>query len=92
MVASGQPQEIQVLVTEQDMPLANREPLLTLTLPDGRTENHHFPPTDSRGMTSLTLPPIEAPNGTLIPYEVCLTGVYGKTFCIGENYLIWNLP
>ena len=92
MVASGQPQEIDVLVTEQDVPLANREPLLTLTLPDGNTENFHFPPSDSRGMTSLTLPPIEAPNGTLIPYEVCLTGVYGKTFCIGEHYLIWNLP
>lgn len=92
MVASGQPQEIGVTVTEDDVPLVNREPILNLTLPDNRLETYRFPPTDEGGKTVLEIPPVEAPNGTLIPYEVCLMGIYGKTFCVGENYLIWNLP
>jgi hypothetical protein len=91
-VASGQPQEIGVTLTEAEIPLVNREPILNLTLPDNRLESYRFPPTDEGGKTVLQIPGVEAPNGTLIPYEVCLVGVYGKTFCVGENYLIWNLP
>lgn len=74
------------------MPLVNREPILNLTLPDNSLESYRFPATDEAGKTVLGIPPVEAPNGTLIPYEVCLMGIYGKTFCVGENYLIWNLP
>lgn len=92
MVASGQPQDIRVTLTEDEIPLVNREPILKLTLPDNHVETYHFPPTDEDGHTTLVIPPVEAPNGTLIPYEVCLMGIYGKTFCVGENYLIWNLP
>ena len=92
MVPSGQAQEIGVTLTEAGMPLVNREPILNLTLPDNSLESYRFPPTDEAGKTVLGIPPVEAPNGTLIPYEVCLTGIYGKTFCVGENYLIWNLP
>ncbi len=92
LIHSGQPQEIHVTISEHEVPLANREPVLTLTLPDGSNQTYNFPPTDGEGKSSVNLSPVEAPNGTLIPYEVCLAGIYGKTFCISDHYLIWNYP
>jgi hypothetical protein len=92
VVPSGQTQEIQVKVLEEDVPLADREPVLRVTLPDGSEQVFHFPPTDENGETSFRLPPISGPNGTLIPYDVCLTGSSRKTVCVGDNYLIWENP
>ena len=89
-VNSNESLEIHVAVFEGTVPLANREPVLALTMPKGEAQNYHFPPTNTSGQSSLQLPPISAPNGTLIAYEVCLDILNGKSRCIGENYLIWN--
>jgi hypothetical protein len=89
-VASDQPLEIHVAVFEANVPLMNREPVLTLILPDNSLRTYHFPPTAADGQSTLVLPPISAPNGTLIAYEVCLEGLGEDKICEGENYLIWN--
>lgn len=89
-VASDESLEVYVAVYEQDRPLQNREPVLLLTLPDGKRKTYHFPPTNEDGQTMLVLPPVPAPNGTLISYEVCLRTPGGANRCIGENYLIWD--
>lgn len=92
VVASGQPQEIHVKILEDETPLVNREPVLTVTLPDGKERVFHFPPTDENGESFFSLPAISGPNGTLIPYDVCLTGISRKTLCVGDHYLIWESP
>jgi hypothetical protein len=92
LVASGEAQEIHVTLSENGSPLTNREPVLFVTMPDDSRQTYTFPPTGQDGKTSLRVPPIDTPNGTLIPYEVCLVGLRGKTFCVGDNYLIWNFP
>jgi hypothetical protein len=91
-VASNEPQEIHVGVFEGDTPLKNREPTLTLIMPDGSQQQRTFPPTDELGHTYLKIPPISAPNGTLIAYQVCLVGADREDICVGDNYLIWNYP
>jgi hypothetical protein len=79
-----------VSVYEDGVPLMNREPELTLSLPDNSQYTYHFPPTGENGQTSLELAPVEAPNGSLIAYEVCLSVLSGAELCVMDNYLVWN--
>ena len=70
--------------------LAGLEPYLEITLPGGGTGIYQFPSSDSSGQTQLTLPPIRAQNGTLIPYKVCLEGFGAAEVCTSESFMIWG--
>jgi hypothetical protein len=89
-VSSRDTQEIHTAVYEDGKPLQNFEPLLIATMPDGSQRKAYFQPSDEHGCSAIKLAPIEAPNGTLIAYQVCLFGVDGEQTCVGDNYLIWD--
>lgn len=91
-VTSMERQEIGVSIQEGDTPLANVEPYLILTFPDGTLQTFSLPPTDDNGQTRLELPLISASSGTLVPYQVCISRLTGEKFCVKESYLIWNNP
>jgi hypothetical protein len=91
-VSSNEAQEVHVAVFEDGLPLKNREPVLSLVLPDGSQVTYHFPPTGEDGLASLVLPEIAASSGTLIAYQVCLSGLAGEQTCAGDNFMIWNHP
>lgn len=90
MVSADQEQEIGVAVLSDNMPYSGAQPILEVSLPDGSSNHYELPPTDQKGETYISLPPIEAQNGTLIPYKVCLDTVGGQKFCIMDSYLIWQ--
>jgi hypothetical protein len=89
-VSSSDYQEIFVALYEDGKPLKNCEPILIVTMPDGSQHKGYFQPSDEAGQTSIKLQPIDAPNGTLIAYRICLTGVSDELLCVGDNYLIWG--
>jgi hypothetical protein len=89
-VSANESQEIHVALFENNKPLKNYEPILVVTMPDGSQRKAYFMPSDENGRTSLKLSPIEAPNGTLIAYRICLLGITEMPRCVGDNYLIWN--
>jgi hypothetical protein len=89
-VMINQAQEIFAIVADNVGPLTNREPIIKLVLPDGTQKEYTFPPTDQEGQTSIVIPPIQAPSGTLIPYQVCLADISNNRTCVGDNWLIWN--
>ena len=89
-VSSNEPQEIHVALYENGKSLENCEPILVVTMPDGSQRKANFQPSDKNGRTSIQLSPIEAPNGTLIAYRICIIGLAGEQRCVGDNYLIWN--
>lgn len=89
-VSSEAPQEIYVALYETGKPLQNCEPILIVTMPDGSKRRSTFQPSNENGQTSIRLSPIEAPNGTLIAYQICMTDLEGNLKCVGDNYLIWN--
>lgn len=91
-VTSDQYQEIHAVIFENNYPLINREPIIIVTLPDTSTQIYHFQPTNANGHTSIIIPSVPAPNGTLIAYEVCLVGISDEVTCVGDHYLIWNHP
>jgi hypothetical protein len=90
-VSSEDPQEIHVVITEHGVPVPALKPLIMITLPDNSQIMYHFPPTDEDGWSYLLIPPIPAPMGTLIAYEVCLPENEHDGICIGDNYLIWDI-
>jgi hypothetical protein len=91
MAASHDPQEFFVAILDGGQPLKNREPILTLTLPGGSQETFRFPPTNEKGKTSLKIPSISAPNGTIIAYSVCLPSTGEEKHCVGDNFMVWMI-
>lgn len=89
-IASGDYQEIHVAIFEEGKPLQNFEPLLIATMPDGSQRKAYLQPSNENGRSSIKLAPIDAPNGSLIAYRVCLFGVDESQTCVGDNYLIWD--
>jgi len=90
IVAPDREQEIGVSVYSGNRPLSGISPELILTYPGGREETSTLPPTDSEGKTQLKLPPIQAENGTLIPYRVCVQDRREQRFCVRDSFLIWK--
>jgi hypothetical protein len=91
-VAPDATQEIHVGVYKEEVPIESWQPVLTVTMPDNQRQVFTLEPTDERGETSFELPPIAAPNGTLITYEVCLEETGGEPLCVGDQYMIWEYP
>jgi hypothetical protein len=91
-VSSDQSQEIGTSIFEGKTPLRSIEPILTLTMPDGTQKSYYFPPTGDDGQTMLRLDPIEAQNGTLIPYQVCISSLTYEMFCVKDSFVIWYNP
>jgi hypothetical protein len=91
-VPSDESFEIRVTVTEAGIPLTNREPYITVTSPDGKQRRFQMEPSDARGETQISLPPVGAPNVSLIPYKVCLDLTNTDPVCVEDHYLIWNYP
>jgi hypothetical protein len=82
-------QELGVSVLRLNQPVAGVIPFVKLTLPNGEQKTLAMPATDANGISTLTLPPIQAINGTLILYQVCLPS-FGDRSCAGDSYVIWN--
>ncbi len=91
-VTSDQSQVIGVMVYENNQPLAKMTPELVITLPDGTQKEYFLPETDQNGKSQIQLEATGAPNGTLIPYQVCVSKTVQEKFCVQDNFLIWNNP
>jgi hypothetical protein len=89
-ISSSQEQEIAAFVQENDSPVVNTQPVLIVTLPDGSKQPYVMSPTNESGHSSIRIPPIDAPNSTLIPYEVCIDTGNGAHFCDMNTFLIWE--
>lgn len=92
MVSSDKSQEIGVQIQEDNAPLANVEPYLILTLPDGKQKTFSLPPTGEDGQSRLTLPPVSASSGTIVPFQVCIARLTGEKFCVKDSFIIWKNP
>lgn len=91
-LTSKQRQEIGALLVANYVPITNVVTELVLVMPNGSREFYTMPPTDSNGRTSILLPPVEAENGTLIEYQVCIPYSAEQQFCVGDSFMIWNNP
>ncbi len=88
-IAASQSEEIGASVFEGDIPLKDIEPILVVMMPDGSTKSYYFPPTGEDGKTNYKLDPVDAPNGTVIPYQVCISSITKELFCVKDSFVIW---
>jgi len=91
-ISSAESQEIQALVLDNGAPIGNIDLALTVTMPDGSLETQSFRPTDDNGQARTSIDPIQAPNGTLIVYKVCVDNSFDAPECIVDDFLVWGNP
>lgn len=91
-IGSNMEQEFWVRVMKNDVPIQSASLYLIKFLPYGDTVRMDFPLTLVDGYTSILDLSTQAPNGTLIPYQVCMVTGDGQETCITDDYLIWNSP
>jgi hypothetical protein len=92
MLSAGQIQEIGVIVLDWDLPLPNISPELYVEIPDSKPYYLTMPPTRNDGMSHAKLAPIDAPNGALVEYKVCIRASDADKFCVRESFMIWDSP
>ena len=90
IISPNEPQHISLVAFDGGYPAANREFVLTLTYPDGHKENWKFPATGPNGQATKQIPAIQAPNGSLIQYRVCMRELTYQSACAEDNYIIWE--
>jgi hypothetical protein len=94
LAASDQGQTIHARITDASgqTPAPDVAPVLTVFLPDGSQSTYTFPATDASGQSSVDIPPISAANGTIIPYQACITPQGAAPQCVKDSYVIWGNP
>lgn len=92
MVAPTQNQEVGVIVLMNNLPYKGIEPDLLVQLPDGSVKRYFMYPTGEDGQTRMIIDAINAPAGTVIPYQVCVFPQGGQKFCVQDSFLIWMNP
>lgn len=90
LIPNGEAQKIYVQVIEGARPVEDALFSLSLTYPDGRGFAQNFPLTDVTGQSVLTLEPINAPEGTIVPYMICYLGLQERPACTGGLFTIWS--
>jgi hypothetical protein len=91
-VSSAQEQEIVLNIQLDGLPIEGVKANLMITLPDGTIRNADFSPTDANGMSKVKVASIQAKNGALIPYQVCIDSESGDQYCVQQSYMIWTSP
>jgi len=95
-ITSEQQQIISVSVHNgKNQPITNIEPIMILTVPtpEGGTQIFIFsfsPINNNDGITSLTLGPIDAPDGTQVNYQICPWNGAHESLCVHDKFLIWG--
>jgi hypothetical protein len=89
-VDSQTSQEIGVIVRFGNQPASQIRPQLFLSLPNGERYEFEMPPTNEQGKSFFVIPPIQAPNGSLIDYRICITAPSNVQVCARDDYLIWS--
>lgn len=93
LIPSDQPQEIGAAVYDNYVSIPNVQVILSVRMPDDKWKDFEPKPTDQNGQVNFKLDPIEAPNGTIILYQVCLYGIdEERNFCVMEDFTIWGNP
>jgi hypothetical protein len=91
MISSDREQVIGAGLFSGDTPIPNVAPELDVFLPDGTQWLLSMPATGDNGETRQKLDSIQAENGTLIPYQVCIAPPGQPKFCVKDSFIVWNV-
>lgn len=95
LLRPGQSQTISISLRRQTggEPVPGLESRLLITLPSGTTHEEALPATTADGTSSIIVSELKGiPNGSILPYQVCLTGSIAEPVCAESSFVIWTLP
>jgi hypothetical protein len=92
VLGSGRIQEVGIEAKSNGQPMGGLPLELTVTMPDGNQLFYIMPETNANGKSTLSLPPFDAPNGTIVPYLVCVRLENRQKICLEKSFIIWSLP
>ena len=93
VISAPELQSISITVTDKESSEPRRDVVAVLHVwwSDGNEYSAEFPPTNDLGKAELVLPAKpKLKNGSIIPYEVCITLPDLPPKCVSNAYLIWN--
>lgn len=63
---------------------------LLLTLPVGNPQNYFVSPDNDDGVSSVTIAPLDLPQGSRVSYQACAVGLVGEQECATGSFTIWG--
>lgn len=91
-ISTSEQQIIEVSAMRDGYPVPGIVMEIIITMPDETTQSYVMPATGSDGRTTLTLPAIQAENGSVILYLVCVNGLEETDICYEDSFAIWSNP
>jgi hypothetical protein len=91
LVAPEEEQELGVIVLSSGQPAEGVAIELSVQKPGGGERIYQLPPTDELGETRLRLDPMNAENGTLVPYTACARILNQQKFCVLDSFVVWDM-
>ena len=76
-------------IDEQNIPIKGIQAEITLQIPDQGEIVLSLLETGYEGKTQVSLPVLNVPKGTIIPYQVCITS-QNKRECFDTEFVIWD--
>lgn len=92
VVDSTMNQEVGIDISNGNFPLEGLEPELYLAFLNSLQLSYPMPRTDHQGRSTFILAPIQASNGTIAIYKICLQLQDGPKVCVKDSFMIWNNP
>jgi hypothetical protein len=63
---------------------------LVISLPVGNAQNYFVSPDSTDGISSVTISPLDLPQGSRVSYQACAVGMVGEQECAMGTFTIWG--
>jgi len=63
---------------------------LVISLPVGNAQNYFVSPDNTDGVSSVTIAPLDLPQGSRVSYQACAVGMVGEQECASGTFTIWG--
>lgn len=63
---------------------------LAISLPVGNPQNYFVSPDNVDGISTVTIAPLDLPQGSRVSYQACAVGLVGEQECASGTFTIWG--
>jgi hypothetical protein len=87
---ANQPVTLDVYALQNGEILKNIMFELVISLPIGNAQNYFVSPDSEDGVSSVTISPLDLPQGSRVSYQACAVGMVGEQECAMGTFTIWG--
>jgi hypothetical protein len=87
---ANQPVALEVYALQNGQILKDIMFELVISLPVGNPQNYFVSPDSADGVSSVTISPLNLPQGSRVSYQACAVGLVGEQECATGTFTIWG--